>query len=292
MPALQVVDLTNDAPKQNYVGEFARSFGETLNKNREKKSDEDIFARIKQQYPNATPTELYEKLSVEPGLTEPYRKDTLGFLNSYISNKSKEDELAIRRETNRINDIRATNQANNVNNTTKNQPHKQAALAADYNRKILKGSGEDLNTEDIQTFNNLTSKLMASNVPLDQASATAYQQLGEIKEALKSDFAKKLKENNSYTVKSWNTTAEQVTEAENNAYEQGRSLYDLGVPESTLRKKYKDADWTKDDIDRFLRLIKQAPSIVEQQVQESQQAQEQQGQQMQQPPVDDILFGG
>jgi len=238
MPSLQVVDLSNEAPQQNYVGNFARSFGETLNTGRQKKSDEDIFNRIKQQYPTDSPDQTAQRL-IESTASAPFKKDTLGYLTSLATNQARRQDQDIRRDQNEINRDKVLNDNRRLNQSQDKQKTDLPAAIAKYNKSIWK----DAEPEDLSLFNRLTSKYMAGGLSLDQASSQALQEAREVKQALDMGFTEK--------ESGWFRNPDN-TENEELVVNQAKSLINAGTKESIIKSNLKKAGWSDADIIRIM----------------------------------------
>lgn len=288
MPSLQVVDLSNPEPQQNYVGEFARSFGESLNAGRQKKSDEDIFKRIKQQYPSDSPDQTAQRL-LESTASAPFKKDTLGYLSSLATNQARRQDQDIRNETNKINRIKATNQSRALDQTQDNQKTKLPTEIAKYNKSIWK----DAEPEELSLFNRLTSKYIEDGLPLNQASEKALGQVKEINEALDIGMQEKIgKTTKEYLSLGFLDSSNERMKAEKLVVDQTKALLESGAPEERVKKALKKAKWNPEEIKKILEEAKSSKQSNPEQPQSEALYGGQQGQTSQVAGIDDILFGG
>ncbi len=292
MPSLQVVDLNSNAPPSDHISKFAQSFGDTLYKNHQKKSDEDIFNRIKKQYPTDKPEELYQHVLETPGMTEDFKKNTLGFLKDFTASKSRSEDQAIRKTTNDINAIKASNQKKALDQTAENQKTQGPSQIAKYNKSIWK----DASPEESSLFNRLTGKYISSGLPLDEASNKALEDTKLIQESLDLGMAEKIPD------KTWKEFGgildytQEREETEQLVVDQTIALLEKGLDESAIKNALKKAKWTDADVKKILEKVRE--TIEERNQPQQQQPQQsainggQQGQVSQAAGVDDILFGG
>lgn len=281
MPSIQVVDFGPN-PISQAVGDFTKSFAGTFFKNQNKKKDDEIFTRIKENYgTNATPEKMYRDLTESTGLSEDYKKDRVREIKDYASLVTKGGEKPISAYQAALiqqRDAQAKLQEKRINAAIADKKNNLPKLVADYTNTQFKDTGTTLDVTDKNYLNSRITENLNEGMPLDKAFEEAYETY-QIKKEIVAVTQIPPKP------KSWlgQPSKEDVNPAMDQAFQELNKLYDAGITaQRDLRSIAKRAGWSPEEISEMLNLVyqrhgKKAKSQEPEKPKES---------------VDDILFGG